>query len=76
MSRINGIGVMLWLSGLLAVFLGIMSMYMALNYSPVLFNCTLQNIICGVGSVFLTTDMVTLLIDREYVTFGKNISKL
>lgn len=82
LSRINGTGVasvagaMLWFSGLLEVFLGIMSMYTTLNYSPVRFNCTLQNIACGVGSVFLTIDMITLLMDIEYVTFAKNVSEL
>lgn len=82
MSRINGSGVasvagaMLWFSGLLAVFLGIMSMFMTLTYGPVQFNCTPQNIVCGVGSAFLTIDRITLLMGMEYVTFAKNVSKL
>lgn len=53
-------------------FPGIMSMYMKLTYSLVQFNCTLQNIICGVGSVFLSTDIIILLMDMEYVTFIKS----
>lgn len=82
LSRINGIGVasvegaMLWFSGLLGVFIGIMSMYTTLNYSPVQFNYTPENIACGVRSVFLTIDMITLIMDIEYVTFAKNVSKL
>lgn len=77
LCRINGIGVasvagaMLWFSGLFGVFLGIVSVYTTLSYSPVQFNCTLQNTACGVGSVFLTIDVITLVIDIEYVTFAK-----
>ncbi|NXU00450.1 NIPBL protein, partial [Buphagus erythrorhynchus] len=57
--------------GYFQFFMSIMSLYMTLTYSLVQFNCTLQNIICGVGSVFLTTDMITLLMDVDYVTFAK-----
>ena len=44
--------------------------------SPVQFNCPLQNIARGIGAVFLTIDMIALLMDVDNVAFAKNVSKL